>query len=73
MEDEIRHQILREQAGEPEPREHDKNHELYKNVSELGLPTDRIPQDILQRANKIFSKHSTQEVREWSDLLMKNY
>lgn len=73
MEDEVRHQVLREQAGESEPREQDEHHELYKNVSELGLPTDRIPQDILNKASKIFSKHTATEVREWSDLLMKNY
>ena len=42
-------------------------------MSSLGLPTDRIPEDILARATKVFSKHSSKEVRGWSDLLMKNY
>ena len=56
-----------------EPRQHDKNHELFKDVSQLALPIDRIPQDILSRAQKVFSKHSTKDVMEWSALLMKNY
>jgi hypothetical protein len=58
---------------EREPRKHDEKHYEYKEVSQVTLPTDRIPSDILARANKIFSKHQAKDVREWSRLLMKNY
>jgi len=30
------------------------------------MGADRIPEDILRRIKKVFSKHSVAEVREWS-------
>lgn len=54
-------------------RTEDAKHDEYHAVSQLGLPVDRIPQDILARANKIFSKHQAREVREWGHNLMKTY
>lgn len=39
----------------------------------MTLPTDRIPQDIIGQAQKIFSKHHVKDIREWSQLLAKNY
>jgi hypothetical protein len=34
---------------------------------------DRVPEDILIRMRKVFSKHNVKEMREWGHLLMKNY
>ena len=51
----------------------DSRHEQYSHVSEVTLPIDRVPEEILGRMKKIFSKHQVYEVREWSRLLMKNY
>ena len=51
----------------------DKNHKAYKHVSELSFGIDRIPEKLLNRALKVFSKHSSQDVREWSSQLIKSY
>jgi len=51
----------------------DEKHVEYKHVSELSFGIDRIPEKILGRANKIFSKHQSKEVREWASQLMKSY
>lgn len=53
--------------------------ELYKEllangeVAKVTLSIDRLPDDILNRMRKVFSKHSVKDVREWGALLMKNY
>lgn len=73
MQQYIREEVLREQSEEVPRRLHDEHHAEYKHVSELALPIDRIPQDILSRANKVFSKHPAKDVREWAALLMKSY
>ena len=39
----------------------------------MSLPVDRIPESILKRANKIFSKHEATEIKGWSKQLMKSY
>ena len=39
----------------------------------MTLPIDRLPEDIMNRAHKVFSKHSSREVKEWSRQLMKSY
>lgn len=51
----------------------DKNYAEYKHVSELSFGIDRIPEKILNRAHKIFSKHNSVEIRDWSAQLMKSY
>lgn len=51
----------------------DKNYAEYKHVSELSFGIDRIPEKILTRAHKIFSKHNSVEIRDWSAQLMKSY
>jgi hypothetical protein len=73
IEEHFRRQALEDSLEGHSPRVEDSRHELYQHVSELGLPIDRIPQDMLARLNKIFSKHQAREVREWGHLLMKNY
>ena len=59
--------------GYNEEKVYDSKHELYSPVAEVTLGIDRIPEDIQRRMKKVFSKHSVQEVREWSALLMKSY
>jgi hypothetical protein len=44
----------------------DPKHAEYKHVSELSFGIDRIPEKILGRAVKIFSKHPSHEIREWA-------
>ena len=44
----------------------DENYEAYKHVSELSFGIDRIPEKMIARAHKIFSKHTTHEVRDWA-------
>lgn len=39
----------------------------------MTLPIDRVPEELTKRMVKVFSKHNTQEVREWGRLLMRNY
>jgi hypothetical protein len=49
--------------------------ELIANseIASVTLPIDRLPEDMLKRMHKVFSKHSVKEVREWGALLVKNY
>ena len=54
-------------------RQEDEKHEEYNHVSKVSLPIDRIPEPILQRAHKIFSKHNTRDIKEWSKQLMRSY
>ncbi len=56
-----------------EPKERDFHHSEKHAPAAVTLATDRVPDDILRRMHKIFSKHSVPDVREWSKLLMKNY
>lgn len=42
-------------------------------MSILSPGIDRIPEDILKRAHKVFSKHTQAEVRQWAKQLMKSY
>lgn len=51
----------------------DENYAAYKHVSELSFGIDRIPEKLLTRAFKIFSKHNSKDVREWSGQLIKSY
>ena len=73
IDDYLREQAYREQAEEFPPRVEDTHNTEYKEVSELALPIDRIPSDILTRANKVFSKHNAREVREWAQNMIKSY
>ena len=43
------------------------------HVAQVTLPIDRLPEEILSRAHKVFSKHSAREIKEWSRQLMKSY
>lgn len=52
---------------------HDENYKAYKHVSELSFGIDRIPEKLLKRAFKVFSKHTSKEVREWASHLIKSY
>ena len=45
----------------------------YLSVSELSFGVERIPEKMLSRAVKVFSKHRAKEVREWSSQLIKSY
>ena len=51
----------------------DARHHEYSRVSQLTLGAERVPEDILKRMKKVFSKHLVGDVREWSRMLMKNY
>ena len=42
-------------------------------MSELSFGIDRIPEKLLKRSLKVFSKHSSHDVRTWSSQLMKSY
>lgn len=59
--------------GYNEERDHDSMHHEYWPVAQVTLATDRIPEDLLRRLKKVFSKHRVNEMREWGQLLMKNY
>ena len=72
MEEERRQDYIRE-IEEEDGRINDEKHEEYNHVSKVSLPIDRIPQPILDRAHKIFSKHSTRDIKDWSRQLMKSY
>ena len=73
----VRQQIFDQQAESeeegPSGRVEDLRHEEYKHVSNVTLSIDRIPQDILSRSHKVFSKHQPREIREWAQQLMKSY
>jgi hypothetical protein len=51
----------------------DKHYKEYGPVAQLGLPVDRVPEDMQKRMVKVLSKHRTAEVREWSRKLMQTY
>ena len=51
----------------------DEKFEEYLHVSELSFGIERIPEKLMNRAVKIFSKHTAKEVREWSSQLIKSY
>ena len=51
----------------------DAKYAEFKHVSELSFGIDRIPEKLQGRAQKVFSKHQSKEVREWSAQLMKSY
>ena len=44
----------------------DEHFNDYLHVSELSFGAERIPDKLLNRAVKIFSKHTAKEVRDWS-------
>ena len=44
----------------------DKDYAANKHVSELAIGIDRIPEKLLARAQKVFSKHNTKDVRLWA-------
>ena len=44
----------------------DENFNEYLHVSELSFGVERIPEKLLNRAVKVFSKHKAKEVRDWS-------
>ena len=45
---------------------YDVKYKDYKHLSELSFGIDRIPEKLLNRAFKIFSKHNSKDIREWS-------
>ena len=51
----------------------DPNYTEYKHLSELSFGIDRIPEKLMKRCFKIFSKHNSKQVREWASQLMKSY
>jgi hypothetical protein len=51
----------------------DEKYAEYKHVSELSFGIDRISEKLQGRAQKVFSKHPSKEVREWATQLMKSY
>ena len=65
--------MIEEQEEQVGKRVEDEKHEEYHNVSKLSLPIDRIPEAILKRAHKVFSKHNSTDIREWSWRLMRSY
>ena len=49
---------------------------MYKEwgpIARVSMGIDRVPDDIIKRMRKVFSKHSVKDIREWGDLLMRNY
>lgn len=38
-----------------------------------AIDLEKIPDDILVKANKVFSKHTRYEIKQWSATLMKHY
>jgi hypothetical protein len=59
--------------GHGEERVNDPFFKEYSPYALVTLPIDRVPEEINRRMVKIFSKHPTQDIREWGKLLMKNY
>ena len=59
--------------GAHEPRVHDSLHDRYQALASTTLTIDRVPEDITKRMVKVFSKHHVKEIREWGQVLMKNY
>jgi len=59
--------------GYNQPKIRDAYHDENQSSAAVTLATDRVPEDILRRMRKVFSKHSVPEIKEWSKLLMKNY
>jgi hypothetical protein len=51
----------------------DSQFKEYSPYALTTLPIDRVPDEINKRMIKVFSKHQAKEVREWGQLLMKNY
>ena len=41
--------------------------EVYDLVAKTTTGIDRLPDKLLDRMRKVFSKHSVKEVREWGD------
>lgn len=54
-------------------RYYDAKFAEYGHVAQLSPGIDRIPEDILKMAHKVFSKHTSSEIREWTKQLMKSY
>ena len=65
--------VMEEDAEMDRSRFFDKNYDAYRHVTELSFGIDRIPEKLLARAQKVFSKHSSKEIRIWSSQLMKSY
>ena len=59
--------------GQDQPREQDAQHEVYGKYAEVTLGIDVVPEEIIRRMRKVFSKHNVQEMREWSNKLMQSY
>lgn len=59
--------------GVGEQRINDARHKDYHSVSQLTFGAERVPEDMLKRMKKVFSKHLVGDIREWSKMLMKNY
>ena len=55
-----------EVSRDPKTRYYDSKYAEYAHVAQLSTGIDRIPDDILQRANKVFSKHGSKEIKEWT-------
>jgi hypothetical protein len=70
VEDQFSDDEVNKEAG---GRYFDSKYAEFAHVSQVTLPIDRIPEDIMSRAHKVFSKHNSKEVREWSRQLMKSY
>jgi hypothetical protein len=60
-------------SADPKARYYDAKYAEYAHVAQLSPGIDRIPEDILKRAQKVFSKHNSREIREWTKQLMKSY
>lgn len=60
-------------VSESTQRYYDSKYAEYAHVAQLSPGIDRIPEDILKRAHKVFSKHTQHEVRLWAKQLMKSY
>jgi hypothetical protein len=58
---------------DPKARYYDAKYAEYAHVAQLSSGIDRIPEDILKRATKVFSKHNSREIKEWTRQLMKSY
>ena len=70
----VRSQIEKDPAYDyNEPKVRDAMHDEYAPAAQVTLATDRVPEDILRRMRKVFSKHTVAEMRDWGRLLMKNY
>ena len=62
-----------EVSEDPKSRYFDSKYAEYAHVSQLSPGIDRIPEDILKRAHKVFSKHTSRDIRDWTRQLMKSY